>query len=213
MRTLVAALLLASSLSAAAKAAAQSISIPGGSQVQGWGIGGLQSVGQTFVATNASLTSFSFWLQNAAPPVTFLAYLFAWDDVNFRATGPALYVSGIQASPPPLPNFVPYVFNTNVSLVGGNRYVAFLSAVGGVLANVESTDSDVYAGGAYVYTNLPPNVFTWSTYTGVPPFPPPRDLRFEATFNVVPEPSSVALLATGLLGVGGVAWRRRKNAA
>ena len=187
--------LVAASLSAR-PGMAQTISTPGGTVVAGWGIGGLQSVGQTFIAPGPRLADFSFWLTDGGtPPVTFFAYIFAWDEASFRATGPALYVSTPQISPPPmLPTTIRYSYAPDLPVVTGSRYVAFMSATGGALASVESSVSDSYAGGSYVYTNLPPMVAAWSTYTGVPPFPPPRDLRFEANFVgagvVVPEPSS-----------------------
>jgi hypothetical protein len=47
-----------------------------------------------------------------------------------------------------------------------------------------------------------------------PGAPGSRDLRFEAIFYdriAVPEPGSLLLLASGLLGIAGVGWRRRRS--
>lgn len=196
--------------------AAQSLIVPGGSQVGGWGVGGIQTVGQTFTALNSRLNGFSFWLKNeVGPPVTFIAYVFQWDDVTFRATGPALYVSAMSVSPPPpaLPGFTPYSFLTSTALTTGGRYVAFMSVVGfnGLFASVESSATDVYSGGTFVFTSRPPMLFAWDTYSGIGNSPPPRDLRFEASFSPVPEPASILLMAVGLAGIH-VATRRRRVA-
>ncbi len=193
-------------------AAAQTITVPGGGSVGGWGVGGIQTVGQTFTSLNSRLDNFTFWLRSeAGPPISFRAYVFQWDELNFRATGPALYVSGLLVSPV-LSSFAPYSFAAATTVTTGGRYVAFLSinSSSGLFASVESSLTDVYAGGTFAYTSLPPMLFAWNTYTGIGGSPPPRDLRFDASFSAVPEPSSVILTAVGLAGVG-VAMRRRQR--
>lgn len=65
---------------------------------------------------------------------------------------------------------------------------------------VEVTTTDSYAGGTYL---VPFNDFAPT---------PGRDIRFEAEFTSVPEPSTVVLLGAGMLMIGVGAGRRHRRA-
>ena len=177
------------------------------------------AVGQTFLAptTDTRLDQVSFWAASATPG-SFTAYVFAWDAATNRATGPALFTSARTALPTGDVNSRIDIATGGVELTAGQAFVAFLS-VGGT-ANAEGrfvvdwgTHFDnPYAGGRNVLQLSPVDAPRWTTqaWTGFAD----DDLHFAFAFNsdanVVPEPSTYVLLATGLAGLATVARRRRR---
>jgi hypothetical protein len=214
----------------AGPAAAQTtIGAGGGSFVQSWGKDGgtpnTQTYGQTITTpTDNILTSFSFWLgrtsTNFPDPsdvsLSFMAYVYQWNSGASMATGPALYTSGVYThNATPATPFTEYAFYTGgLSLIPGSTYALFLSTSG--LAGDghimwEAATGDDYTGGSFIFHNNGEDKSLWTTDPWAAGFA--SDLHFEATFagSTVPEPSTWLMLATGLLGLGGVAVRRRRN--
>jgi hypothetical protein len=213
-----------------AAAALLGVSLPGGAQtiistsgggtpISPFGDGAAETFGQTFTTpTDNVLQSFTFYL-GPAPSLLIKAYVFQWDALLGRATGAALFTSDPIQGPAFFGlDFTPIAISTGgLSLLPGSMYVAFFSrfATIGEVALQDAWDSpgfNQYPGGAFVYLNNGDNLVAWTTQTwstdrqGVG-----SDARFEMVFTATPEPSTVALVATGFLGLTGLAVVRRKR--
>jgi hypothetical protein len=190
------------------------------------------SLGQSFTVAPGGptrLDAFEFWLRDntLTGSTPFYAYIYAWDPATRRTGASYLFRSGAQdftgASTPTALSFT----TGGLDLVGGDSYIAVLSAaelpaapVGLRPGAVVSTDwpNDGYAGGASYVRNGPAGLATltgnaWNLAGGVG-----FDLAFRASFSaapaaVVPEPATVTLVGLGVLGVGAVTRRRRPRAA
>jgi len=217
---------LALALVVATPAAAQTtIGAGGGDLVQSWGKDNTQTYGQTITTpTDNVLTSFSFWLGRTStnypdpsnPSLSFMAYVYAWN--GSMATGSALFTSGVVThNATPSTPFTKYTFLTGgLSLVPGDMYALFLSTSG--LAGTgrimwEAATSNEYAGGNFVFMNNGENTGDWTTMAWSSGFA--SDLHFEATFAsasaTVPEPSTWVMMITGLVALGLVTLRRRRD--
>lgn len=199
-------------------AAQTTIGAPGGAEVRTWGVGNTPIYGQTITTpTDNLLDQFSFWLGRTSPlsstptpSIDFKAYVYGWSDAMGKATGSALYTSAlVNHSTTTSGAFSRYDFNVGgLSLVSGQKYVLFIETVGGSGGIfVESTTGNEYAGGDFWFNNSGDPGTTWSG----PGFPTATDLKFEAKFSPVPEPSTGLLLLTGLLGIGIVGRNRRRE--
>ena len=193
----------------------------GSSAVFPWGHSGVtETYGQTVTApsTATALNSFSFIIQDVNDfvgggvpgPITYQAYVYAWDSVGQHPTGAALFQSAVLQTPGTnTGNFLTTGFNTAGTSVSGNaQYVMFLTTDGISTPTDGNTAwafpfSDVYAGGAFEFLNDPSFAdLTTTPWTNSSTFGSPAgsDLIFTASFQV-PEPVSVGLLGLGFVAL------------
>lgn len=193
---------------------------PGNLPISSFGESGSVSIiGQTVTvpAVDQVLTDFTFYVDDSLAPfapgfVKFNAYVYAWDNVNNLVTGPALFTSAPMSTSNNggLNGYEPLTANTgNLSLSPGGTYVLLFSALSQFDGIIDGSawrwrSGDPYNGGiAIFYANA---------INGAGDKPVGLDMEFKATFvsETVPEPSSLALAALGVLG-SLLGWRRRKQ--
>jgi hypothetical protein len=104
----------------------------GTSSLNSWGEPNTATYAQTITAPSTpNLTSFTFYLAqiNGVAP-SFQAHVYAWDNLNGRATGSALFSSAIMVAPVSS-SFTPVTINTGATqLTPGQRYVLLLTTAG-----------------------------------------------------------------------------------
>ena len=197
---------------------------------------------QTPNNVSTSLTSWSFWASNylagssGSEFTTALLRLtiLEWD--GSAPVGPALFTSAPITPTNTDPTGVADEFTIAVGLTldPTKVYLALVSAVDQGVANQLSPVPfgcnhgfclpalpDLYPGGGLVFIQTAFDPVT-QMFRGIDDQPyivslgDQADMTFEATFNssltATPEPASMTLMATGLIGIAGFARRRRKSA-
>lgn len=212
---------LAASASFAATAANTIPYWDGSNFISSFGVPNTQTYGQTVTvpAGESTLTSFRFLINlSGGGPIQAEAYVFAWDTVNSRLTGAALFhsapftISGV--------GYQPYNFTCSAPVTAGQVYVIFLTTSNSAQVVSSSqwaavSNNTLYPGGQFVFQNNGTNfgnlsTVSWSTIA--------EDLAFGVAFggasidaNLVPTLSGwmLALLGAGLALVGFIALRLR----
>lgn len=185
----------------------------GVSQVTSFGDPNTATYGQTFLAADNFMTSFTFFINDSVNPdfVQFEAFVYAWDVGLGRATGPALFSSSAMATTnnggaDGMEQFTINMGN-NVAVTPGDTYVAFFSASnlfdGNPGTSAWGLVGNDYDGGTFVFMNNGNNfnqLFeqTWSNFSS--------DLAFEMTFHDVPAPAALAIF-----GIAGLSMGRRRR--
>lgn len=195
-----------------ASASAQSINIPSIGVSGRVGPPGVPLVGQTFVAPAQYLTDFAFTLTGGAGQF-YTANIGTWTGT---AVGSLLWTSssfeGNAGDYSTVADLQTYSFSPGgLSLVtGGQTYIAFLNWVSGTGTWASAGwNGDVYGSGQLVFSFDPDASNAWNL--GLSNI----DMGFVANFsdtppNVVPEPATMTLLATGLAGMAAARRKKRK---
>lgn len=189
----------------------------------------MYSWGQTFATPDALATrldSWTFWLDDYTQGslvmgVTSQLQVFEW---NNGFVGGPLYSSASVT--PSIQDREPFTFNVGLDLDPSKMYIAFLNPTGtygtdyghDFAASGVWYTPDAYAqGNVWFFETRNPG----SGYDDIHNNPYMQDygggaydLNFEATFTATttPEPATLSLMATGIMGLAGVVRRRRRVA-
>lgn len=191
-------------------------------------------IGQSFTASGSTLNAFGFYAaSNWTGNGMFQAFLFGMSGSSL--TGSALYTSSALNYSAITTGWFDF-FTGGLGLSAGNVYMAILAPVsvnsGSTVMDLGIEAGDVYAGsgGAFSWTSLPATEqglvgASWlglNVFRGMDDFALRLDyaaaspqqlvpLNEDFPTTTTPEPASVVLMATGLIGLMGAGRMRRKR--
>ncbi len=151
---------------------------------------GWTTVGQTLTSPGGAFNSYQFWLGSTVPTINF--YVVA-GDVASVGTGSPLYTTVLSGLGPGT-----YTVNFNVPTTLGNTYSVLF-------------DLNGYSGASVLWGGTPfaGSIGEWGYGGTVTQCCGNIDTGFVATFGAsAPEPGSLVLLGTGILGLAGT-FRRK----
>lgn len=134
----------------------------------GFGVGSLY--GQTIraPASAALLQEFSFQLNPQGQHFSLQAHVYAWDNSQARATGPALY-SSPEVHSPASHAFESFTFAVpDLALAPGGHYVLFAQLTGGAAASDvawAAVEGNPYPEGVFVFLQHAANPADWTQQT------------------------------------------------
>ena len=139
--------------------------------ISSFGVTDTATYGQTITVGNGAspLVSYTFQIGNCSAQVTFRGYVYAWDSVNNRATGPALFSSPAQTLAASA-TYTPVIFNVGSLSLPPGQYVLFASTSNDQSGAPASacrwgalTNNTAIPGGQFVFINNGPNPAQWTS--------------------------------------------------
>ena len=170
-------------------------------------------VGQQFIPSLTNSAGAGFFLNNSAQRNTGIFTVELWTDIASNP-GASMIASGTTAY-----SFAPYqqswvdVFWNAVAVTPGTQYFLAMTAGGqpGTMG-VKGAPGNPYAGGFFWYQNYNGGIDTSPYVNGYPNDDTSFREYASAAVVATPEPASLILLATGLVGVLGVVSGSRRTA-